>query len=166
PGGPAQDHDRACHPVSWRPTARRAVGGQRTRRRSATASRTRATAPRWVAPAGFGGWPRPADACSSSRDPVPLQLVVERALADAELLRGASAVAAGLLEGAPDRGGLEVRDRAAQGQRRRRRGVADEDLVAADHVAIGQDGGAFEGVGQLAHVAVPRRLEDLAPCAL
>src|SRR5690606_9632395 len=111
---------------------------------------------RWAAPGrDRRRQSRPANGCPASADPVALQLVVQRALADAEPLRGAAAVAADLLERAADRGLLELGDRAAvHGRRRGGRGGAHDDLVAADHVAIGKDRGALERVGQLAHVAV------------
>src|SRR5690606_19235252 len=97
-----------------------------------------------------------------SVDAVLLQLVVERALADAEQLRGAPPVAIDARERREDRLALELDERLDRTGRDAglHRRFLDPQVLRLDHVAVGEDRGALERVRELAHVAAPARLEQ------
>src|SRR5581483_9525755 len=90
-------------------------------------------------------------ACSGLLGVVLLEPVVERALADAEQLGGALAVAADDIERVQDRLALELGERAdLVGLGLGARGaVLEPDVAGVDHVAVGEDRGALERVGEL-----------------
>src|SRR3954463_5376697 len=102
---------------------------------------------------GACSWP------SGSGVVVLLEPVVERALADPEQLGGALAVAADDVERVQDRLALQLGERAdlvGLGDRAGR-AVLQPDVAGIDRVAVGEDRGALQRVGQLAHVAAPAR---------
>ena len=92
-----------------------------------------------------------------------LQLVVERALADAEQLRGASCGCRRLASSARR---IASRSSSASGphpRRTRPRGAArlvEPEVAGVDRVAVGEDRGALERVGELADVAAPARADS------
>src|SRR5438132_12403421 len=43
---------------------------------------------------------------------------------------------------------------------------ADVQVLAPQHVAVGQDGGSLQRIGELADIAGPGRLENAPPCAV
>src|SRR5688572_29152057 len=87
-------------------------------------------------------------------DPVAADLVVDDPLGRAEQPGGAGTVAAGGLERILEQVALERRNRLAQGARdhggRGLRGLErGRQVVAVDHVAVGDEDGALDGVLQL-----------------
>src|SRR4029079_907225 len=85
---------------------------------------------------------------SSRAESVSLQLVVERPLAGAEPLRGATAIAGALTQCALDRPALDF-FHCASGNLRRGRRHADVQVIAAHDVALSENRGTLERVAKL-----------------